>query len=234
MSRAPMASRSVLAVLCASAVLLAPPLALAADGGGGETPEAVYARVVAAAENEDVGETFACLAPEERAQTTLMMVVMTGFMVGMAGMATEMGGELGEAFVDDGSEEAKAALAKQQAEAGAKAAAMTERWEAILAKHGLEEMLEGPEPEDGASAAKALEGIDQAALVNELVAFLEEFGDEEATDGDAGPFTAPVGELEDLVVEGDAATAHVGEEEVRFVRVDGRWYLTTGGLDELE
>ena len=234
MSRGPMASRGAVAVLCASGVVLAPLLALAADSGGAETPEAVYARVVAAAESEDVGAMFDCLAPEERAQTTLMMVVMTGFMVGMAGMASEMGGEMGEALVDEGSAEGKAELAAQKAEAEAEIAAMTGRWEAILKEHGLEEMMEGPEPEDGASAAEALEGVDQGALVNELIAFMEEFSDEEEAGTDSSPFTAPVGELEDLVVDGDSATARVGEEEVQFVRVDGRWYLTTGGLEEMD
>jgi hypothetical protein len=228
-----MVSRGIVSLLCSAGVILLPVAALGADPGGAETPEAVYARALAAAETEDVGEMFACLAPEERAETTMMMVVMTGFMVGMAGMAAEMGGEMGEAFVDESSPEGAAQLEAQKAEAAAQVGSMTERWEEILERHGLSEMMEGPEPEDGASAAAALADVDQGALVNELVTFLDEFGDDEGSGDTASSMAAPIGELEDLAVDGDSATARVGEEDVRFERVDGRWYIT-GGLDELD
>lgn len=221
--------------MLAVGALLAPTLGLAEETGGAESPEAVYARVVEAAENEDVGEIFSCLAPEERAETTMMMVAMTGFMVGMAGMAAEMGGEMGEAFVEEGSAEAKEELAAQKADAAAQAAALAERWEAILDRHGLKDtMTDVSLDETETNAVEALAGIDQKALINDLMAFLEDIGEENGSGADPNPITAPVGELEDLVVNGDSATAHVGKEEVHFVRVDGRWYLSTGGLEELD
>jgi len=36
----------------------------------------------------------------------------------------------------------------------------------------------------------------------------------------------PQGELTDLKIEADHATAKAGEESISFVREDGRWYLT--------
>lgn len=231
MSTGSMTSRGAVAVLSASA-LLVPGSALGEETCGAETPEAVYTSVVEAAEKEDVGAMFACLAPDERAEMTMMMVVMSGFMVGMAGMAAEMGEETAEALAEDGS--------LQKAEAEAELAAMTERWEEILERHGLAELMDASGDFDetvaaeSGSSAEALAGVDQAALVNDLVAFLSEFGDEGSGASHTGPMGAPIGELEDLAIDGDSATGRVGDEEVRFLRVDGRWYVSTGGLDELD
>ncbi|MEZ5333208.1 MAG: hypothetical protein R2991_14460 [Thermoanaerobaculia bacterium] len=234
MSRRLVRSRGAAAVLAAGA-LFQPVVGSAEETGGAETPEAVYARVVAAAESEDVGEIFACLAPEERAETTMMMVAMTGFMVGMAGMAADMGGEMGDAFAEGAAAETAESMAAQKAAAAAEAAALSERWEGILDRHGLKDTMTDVSLDDTKTdAVAALAGVDQTALINDLMAFLDDIGEENGSDVDPNPLTAPVGELEDLVVDGDRATARVGEEEVRFVRVDGRWYLSMGGLEELD
>ena len=208
---------------------------------GGESPEAVVERVRAAAENEDLGEMAACLSPSDRSTLSLTMVMMTGMVVAFASMGAEMGAGMAEgmaeAFEDEEmSDEAKrerdAEMAAQRDEAAAGVAAITGEYEAILERHGLMELMSDDDAMDDADPAAMLAGVDQVALLQDLMGFLDAMPgeSEEGEEGDGGggdsPVDVPHGELTGLAVDGDHATGKLGDEDVEFVKVDGRWYLS--------
>jgi len=145
----------------------------------------------------------------------------------------EMGGDMAEGVAagmagEDLTAEQKAEMAKQKAELAAKAADVAKRYDAILAKHGLKEKLGdgAPEPPEGmapgAAARQLLAGVDDVVLRRDLVAMLEQLGEGGPQPGN---FTMTRGEITDLEVEGDRATARSGEETVELVKIDGRWYF---------
>lgn len=213
------------AVAAAVALLLAAlPVAAQTSAPGGDSPQAVVARMERAAEAEDLGEMAACLAPEDRATLTLTLVMMSG--VGLA--FARMGIDMGMAGAGELSEEERRELDQERAAAHDALDAAERRYEEIVKEYGLLDLVEdesnlGPD----ADPQRALEGVDQVALLRDLLTMLETVPAEQATDA-ALPVEAPPGELHDLEVEGDRATGRLGDEGVEFVRVDGRWYLSLG------
>lgn len=235
-----------------AAALLAAPLLGAQAPAAGEppgaaTPQALVERLNAATEAEDLGEIANCLAPDDRAELVLGMVAATGMMVafmqmgsdlalGMAeGMAEGLAEGLGgEELSPEQKAEMEAEMEAGRQEAAAKAAALEKRYTAAIEKHGLGRLLseEGPGielGEDGEELKRLLAGVDQGALLEELMALLTELGDDgpieiDSSEGD-GPLDLPE-TVTDLTVEGDdRAIARAGDETLELVRIDGRWYV---------
>jgi hypothetical protein len=218
--------------------LLTPHWAGASVAAGAESPQALVARLNAAAAANDFGELAACLAPEERAVMTVMMAVMGGVMIAFMGMGGEMATGIAEGMAEGviGEEldaEQEAAIAKAKAEIDNKGAQLQKRYEAILAEYGLDKRLAeagksgemGMGELDGPNAAKArelLEGIDDVALLRDLMMLFEELG--EGSEKKESPVQVPK-DVSDYRIEGDTATAKSGQETVSFVKVDGRWYF---------
>lgn len=237
-----------------SAVALAVALVLASHAAvalaatqpyGGESPEAVVERMRAAAESEDLGEMAACLSPNDRATLSLTMVMMTGMVVAFASMGAAMGEGMAEgmaeAFEDEETSDEERAGTQDQAQANkakalAEIEAMTGKFEAIVEKHGLEDVMGDDVDVEDADPAEVLAGVDQVALLQDLMGFLEDLPGEEDEESDGGgdaPIDVPEGELTGLVIEGDAAHGTIGDEEVEFVKVDGRWYLSLDLMEQM-
>jgi hypothetical protein len=187
--------------------------------------------MTAAAESGDFAEIAACMTPDARTEMAVMMVAMGGMMIAFmdmgSGMAGAMAEGMAEAFTDEElTADQKAEIEAGQLEAAEEAAAAQARYEEILSRHGLEEMLseENPTAEPGAQDLdRLLEGVDEIALLTDMMALLSEFGDEASTD-ESAPFDTSdeIGEIE---IDGDRATAAAGDEVLQFVRIEGRWYF---------
>lgn len=233
MSTPPSIARRCLVLAVALLLVLpaAPPAAAATSTElGAATPQELVARVTKAAEARDFAELAACLAPEDRAAMSLMLVLGAGMMVAFsqmgAGLAEGMAEGMAEAFGAEleQAEETPEAAAARAAETE-RLAGLTGRYEELLERHGIAKLMEeDPEPEATGpeAAAKLLASVDQVALIADLMSFMGEVFPEAAEEE---PVAVPVGELTDLVIDGDTARGRIGEEEGRFVRVDGRWFL---------
>jgi hypothetical protein len=114
--------------------------------------------------------------------------------------------------------------------AGGMAAAFSEdaestqkEFQAILAKHGLGQLSELPEPEGKeaaqTAATKLFKNVDLLALIPDLFDFMNKHMKQPKKE------VIEPGEIKDLQVEGDSATALAGDEKVRFGRVGDRWYV---------
>jgi hypothetical protein len=215
---------------------------LAAEPPGAATPQALVARMQAAAGKNDIGELMSCLAPDDRREMAVGLVAGATMMVAFMGMAGEMGGDMAEGMAEGVSGESlsaeeKAKLEKGKKEVADKAAAMQKKLEGVLKKHGVDKMMEDstPLPAEGAERSKALaamfEGTDEIAMSKDLIALLEEVGKAEGKEEKPqAPMEVPK-EVTDYKVAGDTATAKSGDETVDFVRVDGRWYFKAPAKD---
>jgi hypothetical protein len=226
-----MLRRSLSAAL--ALLLVALPALAAQKPYGAESPQALVARVRAAAEAKDMGEMMACLAPAARREMAMVMVAGAGMMIAFAGMGAEMAGGMAEGMTEGmtGEEmtaEQKAEMEKGKREAEAKTADLTKRFEAILERHGVTAMMEDdtPLPDEpaarDAALAKMFAKTDEIALLTDLLGMMSELGGEE------GMKSGPVelgSEVTDYQIDGDHATAKSGDETLRFVKVDGRWYF---------
>jgi hypothetical protein len=231
-----MLARTVAAVL-ASLLLALPAVAAAGAPYGAESPQALVARMEAAAEKGDLPEMMACIAPDARREMALGLVAGAGLMVAFMGMGGAMAEGMGEALAEGMTGEEMTAEQKAEMEAGqkameAKAAELQKRYEGILERHGVTAMMsdETPLPEDpaarSAALAKLFEKTDDVALVTDLLGLMSELGESEGegAGGPGSPVTLP-GEVGGYEIQGDRATAKAGEETIEFVKVDGRWYF---------
>lgn len=225
--------RRAAACLVAGCLLFAVSMPVRAEAPGAESPQALVERMKRAAENEDLGEMMACLAPEGRVQMVSMMYMMATMMVGFSMMSVEMGTEMGGAMAEGMAEgmggeltdEQKAEMEAQKEKAKAEANKLRDSYNAMVSKYGLPELSEDTEMPD-----EDLEGtfreIDQAAFLQDVMAFLESMpGDEDSADEGGSPWDVGEGTLTDLVIEGDTASGKVDGEDVTFVRIDDRWYF---------
>lgn len=224
-ARFPGRSRFAGRFLAAALLLLSTASLLrAAEPPGAATPEALVARLRAAAKAGDLAEVANCTAPEQRVVWAAAMLRKGKVMMQM------LSGDDGAAPAA-----ANAATPAQQVEAFkarperiALATELAAFHQAILEKHGIAARLdkEGP-PQNDAAAAKLLAGVDQGALIADMTALIDSLLDPSRRehpnyfpDEDVGPFT----------VKGDHATAKSPEKnecggcELELVRVDGRWY----------
>lgn len=232
----PLGQRSVVraAVAIALTVCLIGPRLVAASDTGASSPQALVARLQAAADKHDFAEMAACIAPDERAEMALMMAVMGGMVIAFMGMGGEMAGGLAEGMAEGMSGEKldakqKAEVDKAKADIGKKSAELQKRYEGILAKYGLDKKLEAAGQdlagEDGPAPGKArelLKGVDDIALLRDLMALFEDLGEESGKKDEAVDIPKNVTEYK---IEGDSATAKSGDEVITFVKVDGRWYF---------
>jgi hypothetical protein len=221
-------TRGLIPVLSILLLLPLPGPAWAGEPPGADSPQELVDRMVAAAEAGDFAEMAACMAPEARAEMAVMMVAMAGMMVAFMDMGAGMAGDMAEAFSDeDMTAEQKAEAEAAQLEAAEKTAAVQARYEGILRQHGLDDLMSEEEggPEGEADPQKMLEGVDEIALLGDLMGFLDEIGDEEeGAPAEGSPFeiSDQVGEID---IQGDRATATAGDDVLEFVRIDGRWYF---------
>ncbi len=191
------------------------------DGGGAaktpagaDSPEDVIAKVAALAEKKDFGAFVNLVAPEERGVMSFSMVMVAQLAPMMSGFAA-MGGE-------DAKEEMEAKVADFQK-------AVT----AVFKKHGIPDLekmaASGEKPEGLMDAVKMLEkaapDLDHAAFVGDVIETISLLGDEVAAKS-TSKFEKLGGKLTDLQVDGDTATGKIGDEEIHFKRVDGRWYIS--------
>lgn len=172
----------------------------AGAGEGGDSPQDVFRRAKAAADQDDLHAFFRLISPDARAMMGYTMVM--GANIGISMKAAMEGG--------DGS-------------------AAQKQLDTLLRKHGVKEYpKDGPpvnQNDQDAVAAVAREmfrGVDVIALIEDLQALMAQLGFE----GGGSKITGSVeGELANLKIEGDRATATVGGKPGTFVRVNGRWYM---------
>lgn len=177
-----------------------------------DSPEAVFSAASKALEKEDMEKFLNCMT-EESQDVFAGGIVMVTMMV--KGMAEAFGGLGGEA------DKAKEKFAKL---------------DEVMAKHGLtKEYLKGIEevqpgtPEE--AMKKLLEPVkDKPELVSDMMEAFKEL--DESGDG-PDPAKAFSGELEDLKIDGDTATAKMvttvdgkkEKEDIKFKLVDGGWLI---------
>jgi len=221
------------AAALAAALLALPALAAAAAPPGGDSPQAVVARLNAAAADKDFAEMVACMAPAARREMAAGLLIGSTMILAFMDMGAEMATGLAEGMAEgmvEGmtGEEMPAAQKKAKEEAKKASAALKERYDGILEKHGLAERMEagpgaaGAEDPEQAMAA-LLTGVDESALIADLMAFFESLPDDDGKKA-MQPMELPT-EVTDYVIAGDRATAKSGDETLQFVRIDGRWYM---------
>jgi hypothetical protein len=199
---------------------------------GAATPEALVERLNAATAKEDLGETLACLAPDDRSQLVAALLVGAT----MIGAFMQMGGDMAAGLAEGMAEglsggeltaEQKAQAEKAKKEASAQAAAWQKKYETMLRKHNLEEMIgadaELPSGEGAAALHTLFKDTDEIALAEDLIGLLKESGQGEMQEN-ATPPGVPAEKITGLKVEGDRATAQAGQETVELAKIDGRWY----------
>lgn len=221
------------------ALVLLPVPAIAAALPGGDTPQAVTARMREAAQKDDFPGLVDCIAPAARRELAAGLVLGTTMMVAFLDMGSEMAmgmaqgvaEGMGEAAGAKPTAEQQAQMDKAKQEAKRKAAELREQHQAILSRYGLQQRMEalqaqgeaagGGSPEE--AIASLLAGVDERALVVDLMKFMESIGKSQGGSGKK-PMELPP-EVTDYKIEGDHATAKAGDETIHFVRVDGRWYM---------
>ena len=180
----------------------------AAPERGGTTPEEVFNRFKAGAEAQNWKEIAACISPDGLAEMNAMMVVMGGMMVAFANMGEEMAESMGD------QEQAQSATQE--------VSGLEKKFEALLVRHGIDAKAMEEVPVEGDELPEAFKS---PAFFADIMGFIDELPDDKEGNASESPFSAPKGQLENVVIDGDRATATVGGEPGEFVRVDGRWYL---------
>lgn len=201
-----------------------------AEPPGAESPEALVERATRAAQASDMGELLACVSPEGRSEMAKMMYLMATMMVGFAMMGAEMGSEMGAAMAESMGEEVtaeqRAEMEAAKQEALAEVGALLSSYNAMVARHGLPQLEDFDEPPDE-DVDDFFRDIDSITFIADVTAFLESVSDDETTGvaGEDASLDTVAGVMSDLVIEGDTATATVDGSEVKFVRIEGRWYF---------
>lgn len=182
---------------------------------GAESPQALVQRAHTLAEADDFGGIVRLMAPDERPIMSFGMIMFAkmvpAFMGGFGGLAGEEG--------------------KKEMEA--KMAEFEKAMNAVLEKHGLGDLEEEQPPAeamgDPMDAVKWLEEkapeLDHAAFVGDIIQTFGSLGEETAGKA-TNKFKELGGELKNLKVDGDKATGTIGDEEMDFKRIDGRWYFS--------
>ena len=193
---------------------------LASPQSGGATPHEVFDRFKAASESKNWKEIAACLAPEALTEMNGMMVLMGGMMIAFSHMGEGMAEEMAEVMAE-ASDEGKG-QAKQTEPAASKMSELEKKFEALLVSHGIDakEMEQSPREEK-----EFPDALSSPKFFADIMSFMDELPSEEGQGSPGDTFPTPKGTLENVVIEGDRATATVGGEPGGFVRVDGRWYL---------
>jgi hypothetical protein len=201
---------------------------------GAESPQALVARFKAAAAKDDFLEVVDCIDPASRRELAGGLVLGTTMMVAFMGMGSEMAAGMAEGVSEGMSggqltAEQKAQAEKAKAQAKQASVELQARHEAIMQRYGLDQRMKdmqaapdagGGSPEE--AMGKLLKGIDDRALIADLMGFMEDVGKSQGGENKK-PMDIP--EITEYKIDGDHATGKAGDETVKFVRVDGRWYL---------
>lgn len=194
--------RRALVGLPLAVILGAPPIS-AATGAGGDSPQEVFEEALAANRQSDMATLLSLVAPEERGRVLLDLFDMAA---SACTQSPEQVAPLCALLEESGlAERIPAALEGAEAEAEL-------RFEPRMAHQ-----------RERASAIFA--GVDVPAFGQRLMEVLLELG---APDGDLFTWER----LDSLEVDGDRAVAREDgrSDELRFVEVDGRWYLSWRAL----
>lgn len=204
---------------------------------GADSPQALIARLETAGKAKDLPGMAACLAPEDRTEITKGMLLAATMMVAFAQMGPGMADQMAEGMSGLGEDpenpksaeqkaKEKAEREKQTQEAQKKVKELETDYRAILKKNGLPDFFS----EDGREKAKPdeadafLKKVDQIALLDDLMGFLDKMDSGEETKEPEKPFDLP-GKVTDYKIQGDRATAKAGAETIEFVKVGGRWFM---------
>ncbi len=174
---------------------------------GGETPEEVFNRFKAGAETSNWKEVAACVSPNSLIEMNAMMVVVGGMTVAFANMGEGMAEAMG---------------AQEQKESGVSQVSVLEkRFEELLKRHDID----NKSMEEGTEGHPMPEAFSSPEFFNDIMTFIDELPDEKEGSSSEAPFNGPQGPLENVVIEGDRATATVGGKPSGFLRVNGRWFF---------
>lgn len=209
-----------LALLLTLLVFSASSVAWAAPQSGGATPQEVFDRFKAATEPRNWEEIAACMAPGALTEMNSMMVMMGGMMIAFSQMGEGMAEDMAEGMAE-ASGEGKIE-AKHTDPAASNVSDLEKKFEALLANHGIDAKAIDENHGEDKEISKALSSPNFFA---DIMGFMDELPSEEGQGSPGETFPTPKGSLENVVIEGDRASATVGGEPGRFVRVNGRWYL---------
>lgn len=211
-------TKNPFALALAAALLLAP-VARAAEAPGADSPAALVERLRGAAENEDFGELAACLAPDARKEMAQGIWVGATMMIAMSASMGDMAAGMGEAMSDE-TPEAKEQAAKAKAEAEAKFGPWKKRYDETAKKHGLPTLDQNEMEGD---PGQLFDKVDTLAVIRDFGAMLKDFTKEQ---GKGGGGKKVEGQLENLKVEGDTASGTLEGDPIKFVKIEGRWYIS--------
>jgi len=192
------------ATIAALAVLvqLASAAPAPAQGCTAATPEQTWEGFSAAMARVDFGELATCLTPQGRQKMAAELLTMNAMLASMAGVGLA---------AEEGSDEPPD---EDREEAEKRVQAFAD----LLAAYGLANPA--AEDIDEAAVEAQLAGLDHVALLADLGELLGLGPDDMQS----------VGELTDLVVEGDSAHGKAGGKSYSFTRAEGLWYVETDGL----
>lgn len=166
---------------------------------GADSPQAVVERIRHAAENRDIRELAASTDPQQLGEMAEGLAFISAMVLAFS------------AFGDEVSFDAEAKSLEL---------------DAIVTRYGLPSMNDESGAANAPNLQEALAGLDQVSMIG-LIGDLSDFmaGLSESDEGINNEFLPPFeGGLTDLVIDGDTATARIDEDDIQFVRVDGRWY----------
>lgn len=226
--------RTVLTLVCAL-LLVASPASVRAQGGsaaplGGDSPQDVFDKAMAAGEDEDLGTMVGLIAPEDRAMLSMTMIMMMGMVMAFSQMGAGMAEGMAEGMGGEMSEEEQAAMEAEREEAMAQVKQFEADFEETLKRYGVEEVMES-ESDD---PVELMADVDQVGLIRDLMKLMDDLPGEEGPEDGESPVDLPEGDLTDLEIQGDTATGIIGGEPVEFVRIDGRWYLSLGLKEQMQ
>ena len=178
----------------------------AAELAGGATPDEVFERMRSAAADANYREMASCITPQGRAEIGVMMFLVAGMSSAFTQMGEEMAAEMAEA-------------SDSEVPQPPEGEDLNKKLAALLDRHGLDQKtLEAAGPSTG-TLPKQLESPE---FFVDILSFIDEIPGEE---GAAEQFQIPDGDLSGLSIDGEQASARFGEEQIDFVKLDGRWYL---------
>ena len=203
---------------------------------GAASPEALLARARTAAADDPAAMIVCCLTPDDRIDVALELVVAAAVAADFAreqlpSMLQEM--EDGVAPAPRTTQQ-QAALDAARAEVTSRVTALVAGFDRLLQRHGLPAWLKpGQEPppevtEPGTAVRATVGALDQAALLRDTLAYLDELGlghrREELRRRLIEPWRSEA-RVTDLRIKDNEAWGRLGATTVEMVRQDGRWYL---------
>jgi hypothetical protein len=218
-------------------------LVVALSGGAAErlpagavSPEALLARARTAAADDAVAMIVCCLTPDDRIDVALELVIAAAVAADFAREELpSMLQELEDAIArGPRTTEQQAALDAARADVTSRVTALVAGLDRLLQRHGLPVWLKpgqepAPEVTDPGTAVRAMVGaLDQAALLRDTLAYLDELGLGHRREELGRRFTEPwrsEARVTDLRIKEGEAWGRLGTTSVEMVRQDGRWYL---------